>query len=49
METATLTLAGFVIGLAIITRQERGEAGLFDDTERARPEHLPVIEPLNEH
>ena len=29
--------------------EEPSEAGLFDDTEGARPEHLPVIEPLNEH
>jgi hypothetical protein len=25
------------------------EAGLLDDAEGARPKHLPVIEPLNEH
>ena len=30
-------------------REEPSEARFFDDMESARPEHLPVIEPLNEH
>ena len=29
--------------------KEPCEAGLLDDMERAGPEHLPMIEPLNEH
>jgi hypothetical protein len=36
-----------VIGKPLM--QELGQTGLLDDAERARPEHFPMIEPLNQN